>query len=253
MYNDLLSIGPFTIHGYGLIIAIGVIAAYIVAEKRAAKVGLDPEALFGLTICAVVTGLAGAKLLFYILDIRQILENPRLLLDVSNGFVVYGGIITGVICVFLYCRIKKLPFLRYADIMLPSVALGQGFGRIGCFLAGCCYGEETSCPVHIVFTHSDYAPNGVALIPTQLYSSALNFLNFIVLSWIAAKSKKPGTATICYLLFYSIGRFVIEFFRGDLIRGSVGPLSTSQFISIFVAAAAVVLLVVLSRRGKELH
>lgn len=252
MYNDLLTIGPLTVHGYGLMIAIGVIAAYFVAEKRAAKVGLDPDALFGLTVCAVVTGLGGAKLLYYILDIREILENPRVLLDISNGFVVYGGIITGVLCVLLYCRVRKLPFLRYADIMLPSVALGQGFGRIGCFLAGCCYGEETSCPLHIVFTHSDYAPNGVALIPTQLYSSALNFLNFIVLSVIAAKAKKPGTATICYLLFYSIGRFTIEFFRGDLIRGSVGPLSTSQFISIFVAAAAVVLLVMLRRKGNKI-
>lgn len=249
MYNDLFTIGPLTVHGYGLMIAIGILAAYFVAEKRAAKFGLDPDALFGLTVCAVVTGLGGAKLLYYILDFRAILENPKLLLDVSNGFVVYGGIISGVLCVLLYCRIKKLPFLRYADIMLPSVALGQGFGRLGCFLAGCCYGEETHSPLHIVFTHSDYAPNGIPLIPTQLYSSALNFLNFAVLSVIAAKAKKPGTATCCYLLFYSVGRFAIEFFRGDLIRGSVGPLSTSQFISLFVAAAAILLLAGLRRKS----
>lgn len=250
MYNDLLTIGPLTIHGYGLMIAIGIILAYVIAEKRAAKFGLDPEAIWGLTVCAVVCGLAGAKLLYYITDIRAIIENPRILLNVSNGFVVYGGIISGVICCMLYCRIKKLPFLRYADIILPSVAFAQGFGRLGCFLAGCCYGEETSCPVHIVFHHSDFAPNDVALIPTQLYSSALNFLNFFVLTRIAARSKRPGTVMFCYLLFYSVGRFIIEFYRGDLIRGSIGPLSTSQFISVFVAAAALLLLVVIRKRGK---
>ena len=251
MYNDLLTIGPFTLHGYGLMIAIGIILAYVVAEKRAVKFGLDPEAVWGLTVCAVVCGLAGAKLLYYITDIRAIIENPKILLNVSNGFVVYGGIISGVLCCMLYCRIRKLPFLRYADLILPSVALAQGFGRLGCFLAGCCYGNETTCALHIVFTHSDFAPNNVALIPTQLYSSGLNFLNFFVLTRIAAGSKRPGTVMTCYLLFYSIGRFIIEFFRGDLIRGSIGPFSTSQFISLFVAAAAILLLAGLRKRSGE--
>lgn len=253
MYNDLLTIGPLTVHGYGLMIAIGIILAYVVAEKRAAKYGLDPEAMWGLTICAAATGLAGAKLLYYITDFREILEDPRILLNVSNGFVVYGGIICGVLCTMLYCRIRKMPFLRYADIMMPSVALGQAFGRFGCFLAGCCYGMETSCPLHIIFTHSDFAPNNVPLIPTQLYSSALNLLNFIVLTRIAARKPRPGVVLCCYLLFYSTGRFIIEFFRGDLIRGSVGPLSTSQFISIFVIAAAVLLLAVLRGKSSEAH
>ncbi len=248
MYNDLFSIGPFTVHGYGLMIAIGILTAYFVAEKRARSRGLDPDMIWGLTVCAVVFGLLSAKLLYYITSIKEIIANPRLLLDFSNGFVVYGGIIGGIIAGYIFCRIKKTSFLKYADIVLTSVALAQGFGRIGCFLAGCCYGVETDCPLHVVFTHSDFAPNGVALVPTQLISSGLDFLNFIVLVLIARRKPADGVVTACYLIFYSIGRFVIEFFRGDLIRGSVGVLSTSQFISIFMAIAGVVFFVIARRR-----
>ena len=105
---------------------------------------------------------------------------------------------------------------------MPSVALAQGFGRIGCFLAGCCYGEETDSPIGIVFHESAYAPNGVNLIPTQLISSGLDFLHFLVLIWLARRVKADGQVAGCYLIFYSVGRFILEFFRGDMIRGNVG-------------------------------
>ena len=95
----------------------------------------------------------------------------------------------------------------------------------------------------ITFQNSDFAPNGVALIPTQIYSSLLDFLNCFVLCLIARHTKKDRVVAGCYLIFYSIGRFILEFFRGDLERGSVGILSTSQFISIFILAAGLLLLV----------
>ena len=135
---------------------------------------------------------------------------------------------------------------------MPSVALAQGFGRIGCFLAGCCYGRETDSIFSVTFRNSDFAPNHVALIPTQIYSSLLDFLHCLVLLMIAGKQKKDGQVAACYLIFYSLGRFVLEFFRGDLVRGSVGVLSTSQFISLFTGAAGAIMLVVLSRRKKVL-
>ena len=128
-------------------------------------------------------------------------------------------------------------------MILPSVALAQGFGRIGCFLAGCCYGKETESVFSVIFQNSEYAPNHVALIPMQLYSGGLDFLHFLLLLLIARNKKEDGQVTACYLIFYSIGRFVIEFFRGDIIRGSVGILSTSQFISIFTGIAGIVLLI----------
>ena len=166
----------------------------------------------------------------------------------SSGFVVFGGIIGGILTGFLYCRIKGLIFFKYADVILPSVALAQGFGRIGCFLAGCCYGKETESFFSVIFQNSEYAPNHVALIPTQLYSSGLDFLHFLLLLLIARNKKADGQVTACYLIFYSVGRFVIEFFRGDIIRGRVGILSTSKFISIFTGIAGIVLLVLVAKK-----
>ena len=253
MKNDLLTIGGFTIHGYGLMIGIGIIAAYWAADYRSKRCHLDPDHLFWILIWGVGGGLLGAKLLYYITIWRDILEDPSLLLDITGGFVVYGGIIAGIAAGYLYYRAKKIDFLRYLDLVVPSVALAQGFGRIGCFLAGCCYGMPWGGPFSITFTSSDYAPNGVALFPSQLVSSGLDFLHFFLLCFLARRNDRPGRIGACYLLFYSIGRFCIEFFRGDLGRGQVGALSTSQFISLFTAAAGLVLLLLLSRkkRGEE--
>ena len=126
--------------------------------------------------------------------------------------------------------------------MIPSIALAQGFGRIGCFLAGCCYGKETDSHLSVVFQNSDFAPNHVALIPTQIYSSILDFLHFFILLYVAKHKKAEGEVAACYLILYSIGRFFLEFFRGDIARGNVGILSTSQFISIFTGIAGVAVL-----------
>ena len=244
MKNELLTIGPFTIYGYGLMIAIGIVAGCLTAEYRARKQGLDSEQIFPMILWCLVGGFLCAKLLFWITEWKSIAQDPGFMMEtLSSGFVVFGGIIGGILTGFLYCRIKGLIFFKYADVILPSVALAQGFGRIGCFLAGCCYGKETESFFSVIFQNSEYAPNHVALIPTQLYSSGLDFLHFLLLLLIARNKKADGQVTACYLIFYSVGRFVIEFFRGDIIRGSVGILSTSQFISIFTGIAGIVLLI----------
>ena len=250
MKNDLLTIGSFTVHGYGLMIGIGIIAAYWAADFRAKRYHLDPDHLFWILIWGVGGGLLGAKLLYYITIWREVLADPSRLLDVTGGFVVYGGIIAGIDAGYVYCRARKISFLRYLDLVAPSVALAQGFGRIGCFLAGCCYGMEWSGPCAVTFTESHYAPNGIPLFPSQLVSSGLDFLHFFLLCFLARRSREPGRIGAFYLLFYSAGRFCIEFFRGDLERGQVGSLSTSQFISLFTAAVGLGILFFLGRRRK---
>lgn len=251
MKNDLFTIGGLTIHGYGLMIGLGIIAAYFLTEYRANKKGMDSDVLVSIAIWGVAGGLIGAKLLYYITIFDQILEDPGKLLDLGDGFVVYGGIIGGVLGGYVLSRIKKLPFLRYADLVMPSVALAQGFGRIGCFLAGCCYGLPSDGPLAIVFTQSDFAPNGIPLVPTQLISSGLDFLHCALLIWASTKFKSDGCVAALYLICYSAGRFVLEFFRGDLIRGAVGSLSTSQFISIFIFAAGIMMLVFCLKQKKK--
>lgn len=252
MKNELLTIGPFTVYGYGLMIALGIFAAYAAAEYRARKQKLDYEHVFYLVLWCLAGGFTVSKLVFWITEWEQVLADPGFMLrTMADGFVVFGGIIGGIAAGYLYCRVKGLSFLKYFDLLTPSVALAQGFGRIGCFLAGCCYGKATDCPVSITFHSSDFAPNDIALIPTQLYSSALNFLHFFVLLFIARHKKADGQVAACYLIFYSVGRFIIEMFRGDLERGSVGVLSTSQFIGIFTGIAGVILFAAAGKLQKK--
>lgn len=252
MYNDLFTIGPLTIHGYGLMTAVGILAAYFSAEYRAKKKGLDSSKVFGLVVCCVVLGYVCSKLLYILTVLPDILADPSVFWSsLANGWVVMGGILGGILGGYLYCRWQKLPAWRFFDLGLASVALAQGFGRIGCFLAGCCYGMETDGPLAVTFTHSDFAPNGVPLVPTQLISSALDFLLFFFLIFYDKKiQKKAGEVTAWYLILYSAGRFVLEFWRGDTLRGFVGPLSTSQFMGIFTFAAGIFLLI-LRRRSKS--
>lgn len=249
MRNELFSIGPVTIYGYGLMIAIGILAAYFSAEYRAKKYQLNADKIAGLVLWCVIGGFACSKLLYFTTRIQDILADPSILWNLSDGFVVYGGIIGGILSAVLYCKVNQLSFLKYFDVCMPSVALAQGFGRIGCFLAGCCYGKETDSWLGIVFHSSAYAPNGVKLLPTQLISSGLDFLNYGILIWLLKRKKGDGQIGALYLVFYSVGRFILEYFRGDLIRGSIGELSTSQFIAIFTFLAGIVM--VIWRNGKD--
>lgn len=234
MYNDLFSIGPFTAHSYGLLIAVGIIAAYLVIMRRAKRMHIDRSHIDLLVAWGLLGGILGAKILYWITQIGNIIKDPKILLNITDGFVVYGGIIAGIFAGYLYCRKKQLRFSQYLDLIIPSVALAQGFGRIGCFMAGCCYGAETASAFGVVFPSSSLAPGGVRLIPTQLISSGLDFILFAILISYAKRKKADGQVAALYLILYSAGRFALEFFRGDLARGSVSILSTSQFISIFI-------------------
>lgn len=252
MKNELLTIGPLTVYGYGLMIAIGVFAAWAAAEYRAKKLHMNNDHVFFLILWCLLGGIAGAKVLFWITEWKEVASDPGFILDtLADGFVVYGGILGGILAGWIYCRVNRLKFLEFFDLLAPSVALAQGFGRIGCLLAGCCYGRETDSVFSITFRDSDFAPNNAPLIPTQIYSSLLDFLHFAILLYIARHKKADGQVASCYLIFYSIGRFILEFFRGDLIRGSVGVLSTSQFISIFTAAAGAGLLLRTTKKIKR--
>lgn len=250
MHNELFSIGPFTVYMYGLMIAIGVVAAYLSAAHFAKKQGLDAEKILDLVIWCLISGFLGSKILYCLTILPELVKDPASVVrNLGDGWVVYGGILGGILGASLFCKKYKLDARKYFDIGLPSVALAQGFGRIGCFFAGCCYGARTSLPIGITFHNSDFAPNGVSLLPTQLISSVLDFLLFAVLVRVLKRKKADGQVAALYLLLYSAGRFVLEFFRGDLGRGSVGALSTSQFISVFTFAAGLILFIRL--RHKE--
>lgn len=249
MWNDLFSIGPVTIHGYGLMIGLGVLSAILMAYFRAKCRGLSQDAVVDLSILVLIFGFVGAKLLYVLVSLPAFLADPLSVLG-NEGFVVYGGIIGGVCAALVYCRRKKIFFLDYFDLLAPSVALAQGFGRIGCFLSGCCYGRETDSVLGVVFPAGSMAPAGVKLLPTQLFSSAGDFLIAAILLLYARKNKHRGNVGALYLLLYGVGRFLVEFLRNDF-RGVILGLSTSQFISIFIVLGGAAMLV-RSRRTKHL-
>ncbi|MDO5574200.1 MAG: prolipoprotein diacylglyceryl transferase [bacterium] len=237
MKIDLFTIGHFTVHGYGLMIGLGFLAAYLLLGYRAKKYQLSENDATNIAICVLLFGFLGGKLLYILVEFKAFLQDPLSVIG-SEGFVVYGGIITGILTIYIYCRIKKLNFLQYFDILAPEVAVNQAFGRVGCFLAGCCYGRETDSAIGVVFPDGCLAPAGVKLLPTQIFSAGADLALAIILMIYARKTKYKGNVAALYLLLYSIGRPVIEYFRADE-RGAVGTISTSQFISIFIFLIAV--------------
>ena len=166
------------------------------------------------------------------------------------GLSSYGGAIGVLLAAIVFEKIKPSQgiFMKSVVLALPLI---YAISKLGCFFAGCCYGKETTSACGITFLHSDFAPNGVKLIPTQLIMSGANLLHMAVLLVIARFAKKRGLVSGLYICFYSIGRFLIEYLRND-DRGAVGALSTSQFYSIITLAAGLAYLAFnLTRKEKE--
>lgn len=229
------------IYGYGLMIAIGILTAMAIFINRAKVKGYDEDSAFNMIIAAVIGGITGGKVLYIITEFKEIIKNPSIIYkDFGLGFVIYGAIMGGALAVYIYCKRKKWSMLEISDLLIPAVAIAQGFGRIGCFLAGCCYGAETTSILAVVFPEEGLAPSGIHLHPTQLYSSAFDFLLGLFLLWYYKKTNKRGRTLSLYLILYSIGRFMVEFIRNDP-RGNVGILSTSQFIAIFTLLLGLVI------------
>lgn len=250
MYNNWLTIGPVTIHGYGVMIAVGILMAVWFSEKQAKKYGLQAEKIDGLAVTAILIGYFFSKLTYCLTVWDEFLENPGAVLG-SGGWVVYGGIIGGIFGAWLFCRLNHMKFMDYFNLIIPSVAMAQGFGRIGCFFAGCCYGKPTNGAWGVTFPTDSLCPLGVPVIPTQLLSSAGDFILFWVLYKIYSDEKHRKETGAWYLILYSVGRFFMEFLRGDTERGFIGSLSTSQFIGLFVVLAGVILLLAEKKQKKE--
>jgi len=236
----LFEIFGIQVKSYGLMIAIGIIVAATLFINKGKKKGFDEDSLLNLIIFAVIGGAFGGKGLFIITEFKNIIKDPSILSNFGYGFVIYGAIGGGALAMYLYCRRKKWNIIEMLDMTVPGLAIAQGFGRIGCFLAGCCYGEETTSPLGIEFPENSLAPAGVHLQPTQIYSSIFDFLLGFLLLYYSKKERKNGKVMGLYLIIYSIGRFLVEFLRNDP-RGNVGILSTSQFIAIFTLVFGIII------------
>jgi phosphatidylglycerol:prolipoprotein diacylglycerol transferase len=252
MHPVLFQLGWITIYSYGFMIALGIIVGLFLARRQAMREGIDPNKIVDIAFYCLVAALVGARLLFVLLNFGEYADDPVKILKIwEGGLVFYGGLLPAAALGIWYIKRLDLPLWQVADIFAPSVAIGQAFGRIGCFFAGCCYGSSCTLPWAVTFTDPrSLAPQGVPLHPTELYSSLGLFVLFAFLVWLRKKKTFPGELFWSYILCYSLGRFFLEFFRGDP-RGSVfgGALSTAQAIGIPLAGISVVMLLYLRKQG----
>ena len=235
-----------TIPMYGVLSASGMLAAFVLLALTRKYTRFSEDHVLSVIIWAVISGFLGAKILYWLVEWKQVVADPAFLLrTLREGFVFYGSLIGGLIGVGIFAARKKLPFFAFTDYTIPGLVLGQAFGRVGCHFAGCCYGMECETPISVVFPAGGAAPAGIPLLPTQLMEAAFLALLTILLVVLLKKKKPFGTVSGWYMVLYGAWRFGIEFFRSDE-RGFVGALSTSQFISIFVFAGGVALLVLVA-------
>lgn len=232
-----------TIPMYGVMSALGMLAAFVLLGFTRKHTRFSEDQALSAALWAIILGFLGSKILFWLVEIDQVIADPSYLLHtLREGFVFYGALIGGLGGIAIFARRNKLPFFSLTDYFIPALVLGHAFGRIGCFFAGCCYGMECESPISIVFPSGSAAPAGIPLLPTQLMESAFLFLLCAFLVWQLTKKKSFGTVSGWYMVLYGVWRFAIEFFRRDE-RGFVGALSTSQFISIFIVLGGIALLV----------
>jgi phosphatidylglycerol---prolipoprotein diacylglyceryl transferase len=258
MFPKIATLGPFTLHTYGLLLAVAFLVALWVVAREARRTGLDPARITDLSIYVLLAGLVGARVLLVAVDWNRIDWNWRDLLNLlQSGGVFYGGLLGALPVAWWYVRRHRLPGWATADVLIPGVAIGQSIGRLGCLCAGCCYGRPTDVPWAITFRNVTAnreigTPLDVPIHPTQIYESLATLGIFFVLLAVARRKKFDGQVLLTYLALYAVARFVIEIYRGDAARGTVfsGLMSTSQLIAVVMFFAALVLLPVLAKKGR---
>ncbi len=245
MHPILIKFADLTLHTYGVMLASGFLLAVVVAMKEARRTGQDPNQVMDLAFYVLIGALAGSRLFYVLGNWSEFQDRPIEIVQFwRGGLVYYGGLIFAFLISFWYVRKHGLSFQKLGDLTAPSIAIGQTLGRLGCFSAGCCYGAPTNSFLGCTFSDElTLAPRGIPLHPTQLYESAATFAIFWVLVFMRRRERFQGKIFWYYLLFYSVARFLMEFYRGDP-RGWLIPdvLSTAQATGIPVFLLAVFML-----------
>ncbi|MFN2515857.1 MAG: prolipoprotein diacylglyceryl transferase [Pyrinomonadaceae bacterium] len=263
MYPELFRIGNFPINTYGVFLALAFLCAILITVTLAARDGLPRDKIYDLSLWMLLASLIGSKILMFFAE-PEYRDDPLQLISLDflrSGGVFYGGLIGGVLTGYFLLRRYKLPWWKTADACAPGIAIGNFFGRQGCFAAGCCWGKPTSLPWGVKFTELGHeitgVPTGAYLHPTQLYESFSMLIVFFFLLWLHKHKRFSGQVFLLYVLLYSVIRFLIEFVRddprGDLFGlTTLTGLSSSQIISLIVGIGALILLIVRWRKAAGL-
>ncbi|HUT24370.1 MAG TPA: prolipoprotein diacylglyceryl transferase [Sumerlaeia bacterium] len=269
MHPILVSYGSFFIGAYGMMLALALFSGAVLAIRRSRRVGLSEHRVMDLVFLCLLGGIVGGRLTYVAVDIlpggqRYFLDHLREIVFSRSGFVFLGGLAAAIPVGILYCRKKGLNPWFVADVLAPSLAFGHALGRVGCFLAGCCYGRiaDPAGPLGFLAVRfpkgSDLYPGmafedhlrrglidagattSLPVWPVQLFESGANLVLFLLLALLWRRRRFNGQVFLSYLAFYAVVRFALEFLRGDAERGAIGLLSTSQAISLAAAAFALV-------------
>lgn len=241
MYPYLPEIFGIKIPSYGLMTALAYALAIYYCVKNRKYLGISKELLADMIFYIILGALIGGKI-FFIFFNWDTFWASTLVEKLRFGFVFYGGFIGAVISLFFFVRNKKISFVKATDFFAPALALGHAIGRIGCFLAGCCYGKATNSFLGVVFDNPDtlvpHHLHHTHLYPTQLFEVFANFILFLILAKIYKSRKKDGTTSLTYIMGYALIRFVIEFFRGDDRGSALFGLYPSQIIALILFCGA---------------
>jgi phosphatidylglycerol:prolipoprotein diacylglycerol transferase len=256
MYPELFTIGPLTLHTYGLFVAIGLVVGIIVAIKIGKSQGIDFQKIMDMGLIIIIAGIIGSRLAYVFINFSYFKTSPMDIVKLWTGGLVFsGGLIAVLLVMMWYTRQAGYSLWQIGDLWAPAAAIGQAIGRIGCFMAGCCYGRPTDMPWGVVFTDpkSLACPLNTPLHPTQLYSSFSGLIIFIVLMILNSKKRFEGQVLLWFLILHGTARLLIEQFRGDdrgLIFG--GSWTATQFLTIIILIGSVVALFIMKfRKEKE--
>jgi len=271
MYPDLFKIGPFTVHSFGLMMAIGFIVGSWLLTNELNRKGYNPNLGSTITLFALIFGIAGSKILFLLEDWSHFIQNPLREAFSPGGLTWYGGFFLATFAIWMYTRKKKIPFLRICDAAAPSLMIGYGVARIGCHLSGDGdYGLPTNLPWGAVYSNGTYPPslafrdfpdivqkygvNGIvpdtiSVHPTPIYEFILAIILFSILWRLRKNNYVDGKLFMIYLVFYGIARFAVEAIRLNprLLFG----FSEAQLISIILIIIGIGGLNVLSKPKQQ--
>jgi len=229
----LLEIGPLKIYSYGFLMAVALVIGCVGFLRSAKKEGIPEEFVLDLILAIIIGAVILSRLSYIPLNWDYYSANPIQVFNIrQGGLTFHGAVLGGVLGSLLITRWRRLSFGRMADLAAPYLALGYAIARIGCFLNGCCYGKPTSVPWALPCAAGD----SLLRHPTQLYSFAAGLLIFLLLLYLKRKKSFPGELFTLYLIFYSIYRFLLEFFRES--PSLLGWLTPGQTVSLVLGPAA---------------
>lgn len=248
---------------YSILAIFGMLISFFVAFILGKRKGIEREDF--IILCLFIVGglLLGSHLLYGVTNIKYLIilfknlsefsfsEIISLLINYFGGMVFYGGFLGACAGVLVYTKFsKKIDRSLAFDLLAVAMPLFHVFGRIGCFLGGCCYGKEWSWGFTAHGNTINPAVNDVLRIPVQLIEAGCNLIIFLLILLLYKKLKQRGKLIYVYMIIYPVARFILEFFRGDEIRGELFSLSTSQWISIILFVFSVTKLITIKYRGK---